>query len=221
MSSGQTVYTGPVTEVLTYFDQLSFPCPAHVNPADHLIDISTVDTRTPEAEDQSFARVDSLLLTWKRSQLTSSHGVTHVTSPPPQAPIKAPGVSIFRQTWYLATRAFWITVRDPFGLGGFLFEALLIGTLVGWIFYQIPSTLSGIRSMQGFIYTVLGLQGYLLLLFTTWKVSVDMKVLLFRYFLTQVYDRERQDKMYSPLSFVLGYRLAHLILEGIRLPGVS
>ena len=58
--------------------------------------------------------------------------------------------------------------------------------------------------MQGFIYAVLGLQGYLLLLFTTWKVSVDMKV----------YDRERQDKMYSPLAFILGYRLSHFVTEG-------
>jgi ABC-2 type transporter len=32
--------------------------------------------------------------------------------------------------------------------------------------------------------------------------------------LTQVYDRERQDKMYSPLAFVMGYRLSHLITEG-------
>ena len=54
---------------------------------------------------------------------------------------------------------------------------MFIGVFVGWIFYKIPGSLTGIRSMQGFIYTVIGLQGYLLLLFTTWKVSVDMKVI--------------------------------------------
>jgi ABC-2 type transporter len=69
--------------------------------------------------------------------------------------------------------------------------------------------------MLGFIYAVLGLQGYLLLLFTTYKVSVDMKVYSFVKSLKQVYDRERQDKMYSPLAFVLGYRLSHLLTEGI------
>lgn len=67
-------------------------------------------------------------------------------------------------------------MRDPYGLGGFLFEGVFIGVFVGWIFYKIPGSLTGIRSMQGFIYTVIGLQGYLLLLFTTWKVSVDMRV---------------------------------------------
>jgi hypothetical protein len=164
---------------LSYFDEQFFPCPPHVNPADHLIDVSTVDTRTPEAEFQSNARVTSLLVTWKRSQIASSSGqVLTPTTPPHHPPIRAPGVSLLRQTWYLTSRNFWITIRDPFGLGGFLFEALFIGTIVGWIFYDIPSTLTGIRTMQGFIYTVIGLQGYLLLLFTTWKVSVDMKVSL-------------------------------------------
>jgi hypothetical protein len=175
LSGGQTVYSGPVTDVLTYFDNLSYPCPAHVNPADHLIDLSTVDTRTSSAEETSSVRVSSLIQSWKRHQLTSSVGPESLTTPP-EAPVNSPGVSLFRQIWYLTTRNFWITVRDPYGLGGFLFEGIFIGVFVGWIFYKIPGSLTGIRSMQGFIYTVIGLQGYLLLLFTTWKVSVDMRV---------------------------------------------
>lgn len=183
LSGGQTVYTGPVTEVLTYFDEKAFPCPQHVNPADHLIDISTVDTRTSAAEEDSTIRVNSLILSWKRKQLVSSTAENSFPTVPPETPIKAPGVSLFRQTWYLTTRNFWITIRDPFGLGGFLLEAVIIGTVVGWIFYKIPSSLTGIRSIQGFVYTVIGMQGYLLLLFTTWKVSVDMKVYQFHSFL--------------------------------------
>lgn len=176
LSSGQTVYSGPVSEVLTYFDQHSFPCPQHVNPADHLIDISTIDTRTTEAEEHTSTRVNSLILSWRRSQLVSSEVEARGPITPPAPSIKSTGVPLFRQTWYLATRNFWITIRDPFGFTGFLFEAVIIGTVVGWIFYKIPSTLSGIRAMQGFIYAALGLQGYLLLLFTTWKVCADMKV---------------------------------------------
>jgi hypothetical protein len=173
-----------VANVLTYFDEQGFPCPAHVNPADYLIDISTVDTRTPESEEESNTRVSSLVQAWKRSALTSSAGPPASPTAPPEAPIKSPGVSLFRQTWYLTTRNFWITIRDPYGLGGFLFEGIFIGVFVGWIFLKIPPTLTGIRSMQGFIYTVIGLQGYLLLLFTTWKVSVDMRVSLDTTFLT-------------------------------------
>ena len=176
LSRGELVYSGPVSQVLTYFDENSFPCPQHVNPADHLTDVATVDTRTPEAEQESTIRVNSLILTWQQSQFYSSSGRNSVSVASLETPVKAPGVSIFRQTWYLTTRNFWITVREPYGLAAFLFEAIIIGTAVGWIFYKTPATLSGIRSMQGFIYTVLGLQGYLLLLFTTWKVSVDMRV---------------------------------------------
>jgi hypothetical protein len=117
-----------------------------------------------------------LILSWKRKQIVSSAGENLGPAALSEASIKAPGVPLLCQTWYLTTRNFWITIRDPFGLGGFLFEAVIIGVIIGWIFYKIPSSLTGIRAMQGFIYTVIGLQGYLLLLFTTWKVSVDMKV---------------------------------------------
>ena len=165
-----------MSSALNYFDAQSLPCPSHVNPADHLIDISTLDLRTPALESVSTARVTALLENWTHSQLTSSAGATAPPEEPPSPPVKSPGVPLWRQTWHLTKRNFWITVRDPFGLGGFLFEAVIIGTALGWIFWKIPRTLTGIRSMQGFIYTVLGLQGYLLLLFTTWKVSVDMKV---------------------------------------------
>ena len=121
LSGGQTVYTGPVSEVLTYFDQNAFPCPPHVNPADYLIDISTIDTRTPAAEEESSRRVNSLILSWKRSQLVSSARHPSAPTVPPEAPIRAPGVSLSRQIWYLTGRNFWITIRDPFGLWGFLF----------------------------------------------------------------------------------------------------
>src|SRR5438045_3615188 len=162
--------------MIPYFDQIGFPCPRNINPADYLIDISTVDTRTPEAETNSTARLHSLLLSWKWIQLVSPAAEPPVPPTSPEVPTNSPRVSMFRQTWYLTTRSFWITIRDPFGLGGFLLEAIIIGSFVGWIFYKIPSTLTGIRTMQGFIYTILGLQGYIILLFTTWKVSVDMKL---------------------------------------------
>ena len=134
LSSGQTVFTGAVSSALTYFDAQSLPCPPHVNPADHLIDISTLDLRTPALESVSTARVTGLLENWTRSQLTSSAGVTAPPEEPPSPPVKSPGVPLWRQTWHLTKRNFWITIRDPFGLGGFLFEAVIIGTVLGGSF---------------------------------------------------------------------------------------
>jgi ATP-binding cassette subfamily G (WHITE) protein 2 len=37
MSHGSMVYHGSIKQALPYFDQLGFPCPAQMNPADHLI----------------------------------------------------------------------------------------------------------------------------------------------------------------------------------------
>jgi hypothetical protein len=121
-------------------------------------------------------RVNSLISSWKRAYLVSSARNAVGPCITPETPVQAPGVSLFRQTWYLTTRNFWITIRDPSGLGGFLFEAVIIGTVVGWIFYKIPASLTGMRTLQGFNYAVIGLQGYLLLIFTIWKVCEDMRV---------------------------------------------
>ena len=171
------MYSGRVADVLTHFDRLGFPCPQHVNPADHLIDVSTIDNRTEAAEQASSQRVTTLIQAFKSERIDSpTSAQNRPTTSTSNSPALTRGVSLFRQTWYLTTRHFWIAIRDPKGLSGFLLEAIIIGTVVGWIFLKIPSTLTGIRSMQGFIYTVLGLQGYLVLLFTTYKVSLDMRV---------------------------------------------
>jgi hypothetical protein len=170
------VYTGAVSNVLDYFARRGFPCPVHVNPADHLIDVATVDTRTLTAEAHSADRVNALLESWTQQTSPSPDTPLARTTTPIDPQIPDPGVSLFRQIWYLTTRNLRTTVRDPFGLGGFLFEGVFVGTLVGWTFYNIPRTLTGIRSMQGFIYSAIGMQGYLILLFTTWKVTVDMPV---------------------------------------------
>lgn len=178
MSSGEIVYTGPVTEALTYFDQCGFPCQKHVNPADHLIDTTTVDRRTMQTEEQSTERVNALILSWKRRIPTSTDikEKDHSRTTTPRTRFNTIGVSFLRQVWYLTHRNFWITIRDPLGLGGFVLEAIIIGMAIGWIYYKIPPTLTGIRARQGFIYSVLGFQGYILLLFTIYKASVDMKV---------------------------------------------
>jgi hypothetical protein len=138
-----------------------------------------VDRRTPEAEEQSSARVTTLTLAWRRRNPPSSNVKKEDLSSDTerQQPRFTQGVFLLRQIRYLTHRNCWISIRDPLGLGGFLLEAIIIGTAAGWIFYRIPPTLTGIRAMQGFIYSVLGLQGYILLLFTIYKVSVDMKVL--------------------------------------------
>lgn len=57
LSKGRTVYFGPTAGMVAYFSGLGHACPTLTNPADYFLDLSSVDNRTPEAEEESAARV--------------------------------------------------------------------------------------------------------------------------------------------------------------------
>jgi len=48
LSEGQVVYFGPASNAISYFSKLNFVCPNFANPADYLLDISSIDSRTEE-----------------------------------------------------------------------------------------------------------------------------------------------------------------------------
>ncbi|KIR58002.1 ABC transporter [Cryptococcus bacillisporus CA1873] len=64
LSKGKIVYSGPRKECLAWFYSLGHDIERGVNPLDFLIDISSVDNRTPENEEASIARVLSLVQAW-------------------------------------------------------------------------------------------------------------------------------------------------------------
>jgi ATP-binding cassette subfamily G (WHITE) protein 8 (sterolin 2) len=45
LSRGELIWSGPVKEMFSHFEALGYPCPALVNPADFILDISSVDVR--------------------------------------------------------------------------------------------------------------------------------------------------------------------------------
>jgi hypothetical protein len=167
LTSGSIVYTGPVSEIAVYLQSHGFPCLEEATPADILIDIASNSSGTTALVNAWMERrLPSLLNQNEMPEVYETNGAV-------------PGQSItfhLRQLRALISRNLWVSLRDRLGMAGFIFEALVIGVLVGWIFYRIPPTLTGIRSMEGFIYTVIGLRGFLVRIFTTYKVSLDMQV---------------------------------------------
>ncbi|KAK8861246.1 hypothetical protein IAR55_002065 [Kwoniella newhampshirensis] len=64
LSKGEIVYSGLRSDCLGWFSTLDHEVERGVNPLDFLIDISSVDNRTPENEEASIARVHSLIQAW-------------------------------------------------------------------------------------------------------------------------------------------------------------
>lgn len=212
LSGGSPLYSGPVSECLPHFESLGYTLPAFVNPAEHLIDIAAVDIRSLELEVTSSARVDVMKQAWRRvserqvSLLLDPHSSVQLESQ--ILTVHAQQSALSRQIRVLTARTWKVTLRDPLGVASSLVEATVLGVLMGWIFLSLDGTLSGIRSREGALYTAASLQGYLILLFEVYRLTIDIKL----------FDRERGEGIVGVPAFLISRRLARLFIEDIPVP---
>ncbi|KAJ8100914.1 P-loop containing nucleoside triphosphate hydrolase protein [Lipomyces tetrasporus] len=204
LSQGQPVYSGKAKDSMTYFSRLGYTVPEHMNPADYLIDIVAYDTRSAKLEDESRTRIRLLVTVWRREQNFERVRISH--EPPSLKNKRAP---LWREIVVLTERTFKITYRDTLGLVAGTLEAIFMGIMCGLVFYNLDGSLLGIRSMMGALYSANALQGYLILMYETYRLcEIDMKV----------FDRERKDGMVGVAGFLLSRRLARLATEDVICP---
>lgn len=215
LSGGSPLYSGPAEHCLECFARQGYQLPAFVNPAEFLIDLAAVDTRSEEAEEKSVARVESLKQTWKEISLKMLSEPWEKVSETPKAvsPLTNSRTGdrrsrLSRQIRVLTARTLKVTYRDPMGMAGSLLEAISMAVLTGWIFLQLDGSLAGIRSREGALYTAAALQGYLILLFETYRLTIDIAL----------FDRERSEGVVTVLAFLVSRRLARLLVEDIPVP---
>ena len=215
LSRGNVAYTGPTSDCLSWFGGL-LPggLRPHVNPADYLIDAVAVDNRTKEAEGESQARVNRLLVAWRKeseARFATEAALKKSQVPDERAKRTTQSVPFLRQVQVLTSRTLVTTIRDPFGLVGSWSEAVLMGLVCGLIFYQIPHDLAGIRSRQAAFYLLGTGHSYLFILFEVYRLTrADI----------QLFDRERGENLVTGVAWVVSRRIAHGILEDFIVPSL-
>ncbi|KAM4065685.1 ABC transporter [Hirsutella rhossiliensis] len=211
LSKGGPVYSGTMVGCLPWFNDQGLEMPAFVNPADHVIDISAVDNRTPELEQESRARVERLRAAWRLECPTRFAPVTAAEDTVGRGTRGSTTVArngFGRQLCVLTDRTFKVTYRDPLGMAASVFEAIFMGLVVGYLFYNLGRDQAGIRSREGGLYTVAGLQGYLILIFEVYRMTIDIAT----------FDREFSDNCVDALPFIFSRRLARLPTEDVPVP---
>ncbi|KAK0214526.1 P-loop containing nucleoside triphosphate hydrolase protein [Armillaria fumosa] len=211
LSQGHALYAGVSSGAIPWFERLAYPLELHVNPADYLIDVAAVDVRTSEAEEASRWRVNRLIAAWKYesavrfSSIKPELAVTRLDTRDVQ---KAP---VGRVILTLISRKLKTSVRNPFGVGSTLLEAVIMGLFVGVMFYHIPDSLAGIKTRQGVLYTSVGLQEYLIMMYEVYRLTmIDLPV----------FDREHSDGIVGVIPWIISHRAALAILEDILVPFV-
>ena len=92
LSKGQAVYSGHQSHCLPWFASLDMVPPPGLNVLDWMIDVSTVDLRTTEAEEESRARVRRLVEAWRntdgsrREKAAEETTAEHAKAEEPTAP---------------------------------------------------------------------------------------------------------------------------------------
>lgn len=209
LSKGGPVFSGPVANALPWFEAQGFKSPAFINPADFIIDTSAVDSRSPEREAESSTRVNALKDAWllesaKHFPPLSDIAAGHAKE---TSSIKT-HTGHLRQIQVLTHRTMTVTCRDPLGMTASILEAIIMGLATGYMFYNLGRDQAGIRSRQGCLYVAASLQGYIMLIFETYRMTLDIPT----------FDREYSEGCVSPLAFICSRRLAKLLIEDIPVP---
>lgn len=212
LARGSALYSGPASESLAHFEQCGHIIPRFVNPAEFLIDLAAIDNRTETLEAASHVRVSNLREMWRSRPSKQVEYASEMTPVTPAADdVDDAGmkeVSFCRQFSVLTSRTFKTTIRDPMGVAGSLLEAIGMAVINGWIFLQLDETLAGIRSRQGSLYTASSLNGYLILLYETYRLTIDIRL----------FDRERNEGVVGVPAFLLSRRVARFPLEDLPVP---
>lgn len=210
LSRGSPMFSGPMHECVPWFAQMGFDLPPFVNPAEFTVDIAAVDNRTPVLEEETTARVTRLQEAWAEAAprkfqpgSSSEDSASNSKRPKPQQ-----HASFLRQVRVLTDRTLKVTLRDPMGITGSILEAVLMAIITGYIFYDLPRDQPGIRSRQGALYTSVGLQGYLFLMFETYRLTMDVPT----------FDREHSEGCVTALPFILSRRIARFFTEDVPVP---
>lgn len=212
LTGGSLVYSGPVDRCLPYFEDLGYGLPPFVNPAEHLIDLAAVDTRSADLEASSSLRVEGLKQAWRSYYKTRTPQSLVEKSPANNLlALPLPNIArsaLSRQIKVLTMRTLKVTLRDPLGVAGSLLEAITMGVLMGWIFLSLDGSLAGIRSKEGAVYTAASLQSYIILIFETYRLTIDVKL----------FDRENGEGVVGVSAFLISRRLARAFVEDIPVP---
>lgn len=210
LTGGGPVFSGPINDCLPWFDKQGFHIPPFVNPAEFVIDVAAVDNRTPELELETTNKVKNLKLAWndesKRRYLPS--GKSLVDAPRARKKGVERHAGFLRQLSVLTDRTLKVTYRDPMGMAASILEAIFMGLVTGYLFYDLGRDQPGIRSREGGLYTAAGLQGYLILIFELYRITIDIPT----------FDREYSENCVDAVPFILSRRLARFPTEDLPVP---
>eukprot|EP01088_Endostelium_zonatum_P004076 TRINITY_DN1528_c0_g1_i2.p1 TRINITY_DN1528_c0_g1~~TRINITY_DN1528_c0_g1_i2.p1 ORF type:complete len:666 (-),score=138.17 TRINITY_DN1528_c0_g1_i2:22-2019(-) len=199
LKAGQIVYHGPVSKVLDYYSNAGFPCPLHTNPGDHVLDVITPNSFTPEAIQEAQDNAEQLM--------TFYHPADDLEKPkkgkvPIVTPKKAPWIMQFL---FLTQRSFRNNLRARVQIATQILQTIIFAFLIGGVYYQIGNDQLSIAKRGSVLFFVVINQGIFAALILINSFPSERVVIL----------RERAAGMYSVSAYYLAKTVADTVIQVI------
>uniref|UniRef100_H3H1N0 ABC transporter domain-containing protein n=2 Tax=Phytophthora ramorum TaxID=164328 RepID=H3H1N0_PHYRM len=164
INEGYMVYHGPRTEILNYFEGHGFTCPPRVDPADFLIEVTSgrghryangsIPIKDLAVASEDFNNLFCQSSIYRKTHEAIGKGFNEHQFESPEDFKKAKsvvnlarskeksefGLAFVPSTLLLLNRQKLVWLRDPPLLWGKLTEALIIGLVMGMIYFDVSST---------------------------------------------------------------------------------
>ncbi|KAI8852327.1 P-loop containing nucleoside triphosphate hydrolase protein [Chytridium lagenaria] len=148
LAAGRTVFFGRLSEALSFFSRMEYPLPPQTNPSDHFIDVATLDQRSPELQESSAARIEKFAAAWESEK---SHKPQFLIEDSTRAPNPGDGAN---NAIIHHGRNFKELSRDPATLGATIGQGIIICIVVGFIFFRMDLSQSGIQNRLGALFFI-------------------------------------------------------------------
>ncbi|KAJ3030652.1 UNVERIFIED_CONTAM: hypothetical protein HDU68_008287 [Siphonaria sp. JEL0065] len=213
---GKLAYCGSPKGSVRFLEGVGFPLVGDMNGADFIVDTVAIDDRTEESELQTKQNVEKIVAAWDAR--VQQHGLAYNASSSSlqskgndrvfeivKFNSRVQGAGFSEQVSVLTRRMIANMWEDRLTLWGSILEVLIMGAIIGSIFWRPSQDPSGMYSRKSALYTCCAMQNYLGVMFMIYKLSLDMKV----------FDRERMDKMYSVGAYMIAWVSVNFTIYGI------
>eukprot|EP00937_MAST-01D_sp_MAST-1D-sp2_P006810 g6810.t1 len=228
LAQGRVVYAGGAgAPCSAHFARLGEPVPADFNPADHFLDVSSVDQRSPELQRATQKRVDMLVGAFADGESAEAveagakqggaagalvvaqqagrvdggggGGGGGATPPRPQPHVH----SRFRAFSLLLERNWKEQTRDKTALVLKYFMGLFFSVIFGLVYFQLPRNQVSIQDRSGILFFMAMNQAFGSVIGCSQVIPVQLKVV----------NRERAANLYEVFPFYAAAFAVNLPLE--------
>ena len=135
---GQLLYSGMWDKLPQYLTSIKKTVPIGYNIADFILDDLSLNT------DSAWPVIS-----------------TPPSAPTPGIPLSQPStVSIFTIFGALVSRTFLLTIRNPLLLFSHYISSIIVGVLLGCVYYQVTNDISGIQNRMGLFFFICSIYGF-------------------------------------------------------------